>query len=119
MTTGENPLVPEAFTDFIFSSWAERSGFLGSIILIIALVLIPLRGFVIAFNAKDRFGSFLALGISFTFLYHILFNLGIELGLMPVTGLPLSFVSYGGSHLIICMSLAGILQSIYSKRFIN
>lgn len=119
MTTGENPLVPEAFTDFIFSSWAERSGFLGSIILIIALVLIPLRGFVIAFNAKDRFGSLLALGISFTFLYHILFNLGIELGLMPVTGLPLSFVSYGGSHLIICMSLAGILQSIYSKRFIN
>ncbi len=119
MTTGENPLVPEAFTDFIFSSWAERSGFLGSILLMIVLLLIPLRGFAIAFNAKDRFGSLLALGISFCFMYHILFNLGIELGIMPVTGLPLSFVSYGGSHLIVCMSFAGILQSIYSKRFIN
>lgn len=119
MTTGHNPLVPEAFTDFIFSAWAERTGFFGSIILIIALILIPLRGFFIALNAKDDFGKTLAIGISFLFLYHILFNLGIELGLMPVTGLPLSFVSYGGSHLLLCLISAGILENIYSKRFSN
>ncbi|MFN3604620.1 MAG: rod shape-determining protein RodA [Leptonema sp. (in: bacteria)] len=119
MTTGQNPLVPESFTDFIFSSWAERTGFLGSLILIIALILIPIRGFFIAIQAKDNFGRMLAAGISFLFLYHIVFNLGIELGLMPVTGLPLSFVSYGGSHLLLCMTSAGVLESIYSKRFIN
>ncbi len=119
MTTGIYPLVPESFTDFIFTSWAERTGFLGSSILIILLALIPLRGFYIASTAKDRFGSFLATGISFLFLYHILFNIGIGLGLLPVTGLPLSFVSYGGSHLLLCYSLLGILENIYARKYIN
>lgn len=119
MTTGIYPLVPEAFTDFIFTSWAERTGFLGSSVLIILLSLIPLRGFYIASTAKDRFGSLLASGISFLFLYHILFNIGIGLGLMPVTGLPLSFVSYGGSHLLLCYSLLGILENINARKYIN
>ncbi len=119
MTTGLYPLVPEAFTDFIFTSWAERTGFLGSSILLIILSLIPIRGFYISYTAKDRFGSLLGAGISFLYLYHIIFNIGIEIGLMPVTGLPLSFVSYGGSHLLLCYACAGILQSIYSKKYIN
>jgi rod shape determining protein RodA len=119
MTTGINPLVPEAFTDFIFTSWAERTGFLGSTILIIILSLIPIRGLYISFSARDRFGSLLAAGISILFLFHIVLNIGIAIGLLPVTGLPLSFVSYGGSHLILCYSCAGILQNIYSKKFIN
>jgi rod shape determining protein RodA len=119
MTTGINPILPEAFTDFIFASWAERTGFLGSSLLIIVLSLIIIRGFYISYTAKDRFGSLLASGISFLFLYHILFNIGIELGLLPVTGLPLSFVSYGGSHLLLCFSLAGILESIYSRKYTN
>ncbi|GIX42254.1 MAG: rod shape-determining protein RodA [Leptospiraceae bacterium] len=119
MTTGLNPLVPEAFTDFIFTSWAERTGFLGSTFLLIILSLIPIRGFYISYSARDRFGSLLAAGISFLFLYHIGFNIGIEIGLLPVTGLPLSFVSYGGSHLLLCYSCAGVLESIYSKKYIN
>lgn len=119
MTTGIYPLVPESFTDFIFTSWAERTGFLGSTLLVILLALIPLRGFYIAYTAKDRFGSLLATGISFLFLYHILFNIGIGLGLMPVTGLPLSFVSYGGSHLLLCYSLLGVLENINARKYIN
>lgn len=119
MTVGENPVVPEAFTDFIFTSWAERTGFLGSVLLLIFLLLIPIRGFQIGLDARDKMGSLLATGISFVFLYHILLNVGIEMGLMPVTGLPLSFMSYGGSHLIVCMAAVGILLSIHQKKHAN
>lgn len=119
MTVGENPVVPEAFTDFIFTAWAERTGFLGSLVLIGLLLLIPLRGFQISLEARDKFGSQLAAGISFIFLFHIALNLGIELGLMPVTGLPLSFVSYGGSHLIMCMTAVGILLNIHHRKHAN
>ncbi|MBW7857779.1 MAG: FtsW/RodA/SpoVE family cell cycle protein, partial [Leptonema sp. (in: Bacteria)] len=119
MTVGENPVVPESFTDFIFTAWAERTGFLGSTLLIILLLLIPLRGFQISLDARDKFGSQLAAGISFIFLFHIALNLGIELGLMPVTGLPLSFVSYGGSHLLMCMAGVGILLNIHQRKHAN
>jgi rod shape determining protein RodA len=119
MTVGENPVVPEAFTDFIFTAWAERVGFIGSVLLLILLILIPLRGFQIGLEARDKFGSLLATGISFIYLYHIVFNIGIEIGLMPVTGLPLSFMSYGGSHLILCMAAAGILLNIYLRKHAN
>ncbi len=119
MTVGENPVVPEAFTDFIFTAWAERTGFLGSAFLLMVLLLIPLRGFQIGLEARDKFGSLLATGISFIFLFHIVFNVGIELGLMPVTGLPLSFMSYGGSHLLMCMVATGILLNIHQRKHAN
>ncbi|EHQ06651.1 rod shape-determining protein RodA [Leptonema illini] len=119
MTVGENPVVPEAFTDFIFTAWAERTGFIGSALLLILLLLIPIRGFQIGLDARDKFGSLLATGISFVFLYHIVFNVGIELGLMPVTGLPLSFMSYGGSHLLMCMTAVGILLNIHQRKHAN
>ena len=117
MTMGTNPLVPESHTDFIFSSWAERTGFLGSLFLIFILIAIPLRGLFISIEARDRFGSLLASGISYLFCFHIIINVGIGLGLLPVTGLPLSFVSYGGSHLVVSMGCVGILLSIYRRRF--
>ncbi|MCB1171940.1 MAG: rod shape-determining protein RodA [Leptospiraceae bacterium] len=119
MTIGSRPLVPEAFTDFIFSSWCERTGFLGSVILIIALITIPLRGLQLSFESRDRFGSLLAAGISFLLFYHIAINTMIALGLLPVTGIPLSFMSYGGSHMITCMAAAGILLSIYRRKTAN
>lgn len=119
MTFGENPVVPEAFTDFIFTAWAERTGFIGSALLLILLFIIPVRGFQIGLDARDKFGSLLATGISFVFLYHIVFNIGIELGLMPVTGLPLSFMSYGGSHLLMCMTAVGILLNIHQRKHAN
>ncbi len=119
MTVGDRPLVPEAYTDFIFTSWSERTGFLGSVLLLLALLGIPLRGMQISFEARDRLGSLLAAGISFMFFYHILFNTGIALGLLPVTGLPLSFMSYGGSHLMTCMIAVGMLLSIHRKRYAN
>ncbi|MCB1324744.1 MAG: rod shape-determining protein RodA [Spirochaetales bacterium] len=119
MTMGHVPLVPESSTDFIFTSWSERTGFLGSVFLLLALFAIPLRGLLISFEARDRFGSLLAAGITFLLFYHMALNTGIALGLLPVTGLPLSFMSYGGSHLLTCMMAAGILLSIYRRRFAN
>lgn len=119
MTLGDRPVVPEAFTDFIFTSWSERTGLFGSFLLLLALVAIPIRAVQISFEARDRFGSLLAAGIGFYFFFHIFLNVGISLGLLPVTGLPLSFMSYGGSHLIMCMSAVGILLSVYRRRHAN
>ncbi len=119
MTVGSRPLVPEAYTDFIYTSWAERTGFLGSVLLLLALILIPLRSLQIAFEARDRFGALLAAGIAGLFFHHVAVNTGIALGLLPVTGLPLSFMSYGGSHLWTSMAAAGILLSIHRRRFAN
>ena len=117
MTLGRYPLVPEAHTDFIFTSWAERTGFLGSLFLILILITIPLKAFLLSSEARDRFASLLSCGISLFFSFHIIVNIGIGLGLLPVTGLPLSFVSYGGSHLVVCMAAIGILMNIYRKKF--
>lgn len=119
MTSGDRPLVPEAFTDFMFTSWAERTGFLGAVIMLICLMSIPLRGMVLSFDARDRFGAMLAAGISFMFFFHMFFNIGICVGVLPVTGLPLSFMSYGGSHLLTSMMALGILLSISRRRFAN
>jgi len=119
MTMGRRPLVPESHTDFIFTSWAERTGFFGSALLLLFLFFIPLRSLQISFEARDRFGSLLGTGISFMYFYHIMINIGIALGLLPVTGLPLSFMSYGGSHLVICMIGLGIVLNISRRRFAN
>ncbi|MCB1177483.1 MAG: rod shape-determining protein RodA [Leptospiraceae bacterium] len=119
MTEGKIPHVPESSTDFIFASWAEQFGFLGSVFLVFILLAIPLRGLQISFESKDRFGSLLAAGIVALIYFHLLINIGIVLGLLPVTGLPLSFVSYGGSHLIMSMVAVGIIISIKIRKHAN
>lgn len=119
MTEGKIPHVPESSTDFIFASWAEQTGFIGSIFLIFFLMAIPLRGLQISFESKDRFGSLLAAGIVALIFFHIAINTGIVMGLMPITGLPLSFMSYGGSHLIMSMVAVGIIISIKIRKHAN
>ncbi|EKT86706.1 rod shape-determining protein RodA [Leptospira santarosai] len=119
MTEGRIPHVPESSTDFIFASWAEQTGFLGSVLLLFFLFSIPLRGLQISYESKDRFGSLLASGIVALLFYHMAINIGIVIGLMPVTGIPLSFMSYGGSHLIMSMTAIGIILSIKSRKHAN
>lgn len=119
MTEGKTPHVPESGTDFIFASWAEQTGFFGSVILLFFILAIPLRGLQISFESKDRFGSLLAAGVVALIFFHMLINLGIVLGLMPVTGLPLSFMSYGGSHLIMSMMAVGIIISVKMRKHAN
>lgn len=119
MTEGKIPHVPEASTDFIFASWAEQTGFVGSVLLLFFLFSIPLRGLQISYESKDRFGSLLASGIVAMLFYHIAINIGIVLGLLPVTGIPLTFMSYGGSHLIMSMVAVGIILSIKMRKHAN
>jgi len=109
--------LPEKSSDFIFPVIAEEWGFVGSLILIALLCLIVLRGIQISLEAKDKFASMLAAGITSIFFYHILINIGVVLGIMPVTGLPLCFVSYGGSNLLMSMMAVGILINIRMRKF--
>jgi rod shape determining protein RodA len=108
-----------AHNDFIFSVIAEEKGFLGSSFVIALYGLLLCNGIRIAGLARDRFGALLALGVTMIFCMHILINIGMTIGLMPITGLPLPFLSYGGSFLLSCCLLQGLVQSVYrhSKDF--
>ncbi|KGX93304.1 cell division protein FtsW [Pontibacillus halophilus JSM 076056 = DSM 19796] len=102
----------EPHTDFIMAVIAEELGVIGVAIVIGLLALIVLRGFFIARKCKDAFGSLLAIGISFMIGIQAFINLGAVSGLLPVTGVPLPFVSYGGSSLLVLLASVGILNNI-------
>lgn len=107
--------LPVASTDFIFAGFAESTGLLGSLILISILFLLVYCLFRTAALAQDRFGYFFCLGVGILWLFQIFINVGMSLGMLPVTGVPLPFVSYGGSALISSFILSGIAQSIYVR----
>ncbi len=103
-------------TDFIFASLSEKMGFIGSGLLILLFAGLLVRGLVIAFRAQDRFGLFIATGIVAMLLFHMVINIGMNMGIAPVTGIPLPFVSYGGTSLIVAMACIGLLESIAIRR---
>lgn len=105
-----------AHNDFIFSVLAEEKGFLASMLVIGLYTLIIGNGIRIAGIARDRFGMLLALGVSVILIVHVFVNIGMTIGLMPITGLPLPFLSYGGSFLLSCCILQGLVQSVYRFR---
>lgn len=119
MTRGEIPYLPEWYNDFIFSVIGEQFGLWGSLLTLFLLFGLVFRGIQIALQSKDDFGTLLASGITIMFFAHIVINIGITMGLLPVTGIPLVFVSYGGSNMIVSFIGVGILLNIYMKRFIN
>ncbi len=104
--------LPESTTDSIFAIIAEEFGFIGSTILIILFILIVWRGFVISMNASDNFGKLLAGGITIFLASQAMINLAAQTALLPLTGIPLPFISYGGSALIVNLFSIGILLSI-------
>lgn len=107
--------LPVAHTDFIFSGLAEAAGLLGSGVLLLLYAILVNRIFKVAALAKDQFGSYTAAGIAIMFACQIVVNIGMNLGLLPITGIPLPMVSFGGSSLIVSLISLGILQSIYSR----
>ncbi len=105
-----------AHNDFIFSVISEEKGFLGGMFIMGLYAIIVSNGIRIAGIARDRFGMLLAVGASVIFMVHIFINIGMTIGLMPITGLPLPFLSYGGSFLLSCCILQGLIQSVYRFR---
>lgn len=116
-TQGPFRFLPEKHTDFIFSVFAEEWGFVGSLVLLLLYLSFLFRGLDTARKAKDDFGRLLALGITFMFAVYCFVNIGMTLGIMPVVGIPLPFMSYGGTALLTNFVAAGILISIRTRRF--
>lgn len=116
-TQGPLRFLPEKHTDFIFSVFAEEWGFAGSILLLVIYLMLFLRGLDTAMRAKDEFGRLTALGITAMFFVYFCVNIGMTLGIMPVVGVPLPFVSYGGTALLSNFIAAGILINIRTRRF--
>jgi rod shape determining protein RodA len=118
-TQSQLGFLPERSTDFIFSIFAEEWGFVGSFFLLAVYGLFIYRGIVIIFETKDTFGCLLAAGLVGMFLFHIIVNVGMTIGVMPVTGIPLPFLSYGGSFLLTCIAGTSILFNIEMRRHLR
>jgi rod shape determining protein RodA len=116
-TQGPLRFLPEKHTDFIFAVFAEEWGFMGCIGLLGIYFILFLRGLDTAAKAKDKVGRLMALGITVMFFVYFLVNIGMTLGMMPVVGIPLPFVSYGGTSLLSNFIAAGILINIRTRRF--
>ncbi len=110
--------LPAQYTDFIFAVVGEEWGFIGSVGLLLLYIGIFKSGVRIACEAKDRTSSLLAAGLTTMLVSHVLVNIGMALGIVPVVGLPLPFLSYGGSFLLTTMLSVGLLLNIHMRRFI-
>jgi rod shape determining protein RodA len=111
----QNAFVPEQHTDFVFTVAGEELGLIGAGGIIFLFVLILWRGLRIAVNARDAFGRLIATGVVCWFAFQAFENVGMTLGIMPVTGLPLPFVSYGGSSMFAGLLAVGLLQNIHLR----
>jgi len=109
--------LPERHTDFIFAVFAEMWGFIGCLVLIVAYSLLVLRGFEIAASTREPRGRVLALGVTSVFAAQTLINLGMVTGLLPVVGIPLPLMSYGGSSMVASLMGLGLLLSIRMRQF--
>ena len=108
--------IPEQHTDFIFSAIGEELGFIGSILVLLIFWLICLRLVIIAQNAKDNFGSLLAIGVLSMIVFQVLVNIGMTIGLAPITGIPLPWLSYGRSALLTKFIAIGLVESVNNHR---
>ncbi len=108
--------LPVKHTDFIYSVIGEELGIIGSTIVLILLFALVLRCLYVAKNSKDSFGSYICVGVACMFLAHIFENIGMCIGIMPVTGIPLPFFSYGGSSIITNMMAVGLVLSVSMRK---
>ncbi|MFP4113188.1 MAG: rod shape-determining protein RodA [Spirochaetota bacterium] len=109
--------LPEQSTDFIFSILAEEWGFAGALVVFACFSILMLRGLMISAKAKDNFASLASVGIVTMIFFHVAVNVGMAIGIMPVTGIPLLFLSYGGSSLWTALTGVGLLMSFHNRRY--
>lgn len=115
-TQNQLNFLPEQHTDFIFSVLGEEFGFLGALVLLILYFILIMRCINIAVSARDTYGMLIIAGVVTMFTFHILVNIGMTTGIMPVTGLPLPFMSYGGSAFLSNMIAVGLVLNIGMRR---
>ncbi|MFC0179061.1 rod shape-determining protein RodA [Thorsellia kenyensis] len=115
-TQSQLEFLPERHTDFIFSVLAEEFGLIGVCILLFIYFLLLLRGFIIAAKAQTMFARVLAGGLTLIFFIYIFVNIGMVSGILPVVGVPLPLISYGGSSLVVLMAGFGIIMSVHTHR---
>jgi len=117
-TQSQLRFLPEKHTDFAFAVFGEEWGFVGAMVLLILFCSFLYQVYIVAMEAKDDFGSYLAAGVFFYFFWQILINMGMVLGIMPVVGIPLPFISYGGSSLLVNFCMVGLVVSVAMRRFV-
>lgn len=108
--------IPEQWTDFIYCVIGEEFGFIGSMIVLVLFMYLFLRILKVASSTKDEFLSLTLIGILSVYIVHFLINIGMVVGILPVIGIPLPFVSYGGSSLLVNMFMLGIIANVYRNR---
>lgn len=111
--------VPADWTDFIYSTIGETWGFIGCVAVLIGYVLILLRMLYLAWYTRDKFGKLIIIGVMGMLLFHVLENIAMTLGLMPITGIPLPFLSYGGSNMMTNMGGVGLVLNATRNRSLN
>jgi rod shape determining protein RodA len=116
-TAGPHDFLPEPTTDFPFAVFAEEHGFAGAVLLIMLYFLLILWCVRIAANSRDRFGSVLAIGVGSIFFWHVLINLGMVMGILPVVGVTLPLFSAGGSSILTFLLCIGLLMNVSIRRF--
>lgn len=114
-TQVQNDFLPEAHTDFMFSAIAERWGFVGAALLLSLYALLIWRALRIVTLSKNSYGTLVAGGIAAMLLFQVFVNVGMNLGIMPITGIPLPLMSYGGSSVLATFLAIGVLQSIHMQ----
>ncbi|CCO23337.1 rod shape-determining protein RodA [Maridesulfovibrio hydrothermalis] len=117
-TQSQLRFLPEKHTDFAIAVFGEEWGFVGAMSLLSFFCIFLYQMVVTAREAKDLFGSFLAAGVFFYFFWQILINMGMVLGLMPVVGIPLPFISYGGSGTVVNLCLVGLVLNVSMRRYV-
>jgi len=118
-TQTQGSFLPEPHTDFIFAAWSEEHGFVGAVALLLLYFMVLMRLIHNAQTAPDSAGGFVVMGVVAILLFHILVNAGMVVGFMPVTGIPLPLMSYGGSSVLFMFLALGIVMNIRMRRFVN
>jgi rod shape determining protein RodA len=111
--------LPEQHTDFIFSVWAEEHGFAGALVLLALYFALVGSGITIAMNARDRFGQFVAVGATSLVFWQAFVNMGMVTGVLPVVGVTLPLMSYGGTSVLVVLATLALLASVGTRRFVN
>jgi len=118
-TQTQGDFLPIPYTDFIFAAFAEEHGFIGAVIVLLIYFLILMRLIQNAQTAADLSGTFLVMGVVAVLIFQIAVNVGMVIGLMPVTGIPLPLMSYGGSSVLFTFLALGMVMNVRMSRFVN